>query len=160
MSKTPQKTKEFQYNIKVQDLIKMLQVLEKLYRSPLGMNPHIASFIKKLRIVLSPYKELRENEFLEILKTSLSTYETKKIKIERKGTSQYVDVEDITFEELRRSFSKKSLTKEQLLFIGEQRFGISRGAHRRLKKEQLQDLVGSAMQNVETLHIIKNKASE
>lgn len=160
MSKSSQKTKETQYSIRVRDFVKMLQLLEKLYQSPLGTNPYMTSFIKKLRVTLGPYKELRENEFLELLKTSLSTYERKKIKIKRSGTLKYVGVENITFEELRTLFSEKSLSKEQLLLIGEKRFGISKGAHRKLKKEELQDLIESAMENVETLHIIKKKASE
>lgn len=160
MSKTSQEAKETQYSVRVQDFIKMLQVLEKLYQSPLGMNPYMTSFIKKLRVILRPHKELRENEFLELLRTSLSTHERKKIKVKRGGTLKHVDVEDISFDQLRTLLSQKGLTKEQLLLIGEKRLGISRGAHRRLKKEQLENLVESAMQNVETLHIIRNKASE
>lgn len=160
MSESSQKTKETQYHVKVQDFVNILQVLEKLYQSPLGMNPYVTSFIKKLKSILSRYKELREDEFFAILKTSLSAYESKKIGIKRRGTSKYVDVEGITFQELRTVFSERSLSKEQLLLIGEKRFGLSKGAHRKLKKEQLQDLIESAMENVETLHIIKNKASE
>ena len=160
MSKSSSKTKDAQYSVRVQDFIKILQILERLYQRPLGTNPYMTSFIKKLRVNLSPYKDLRENEFFELLKTSLSTYERRKIKIERKGTLEYVDVENITFEELRPLLSLKSLSKEQLLLIGEKRFGISKGAHRKLKKEELQDLIESAMENVETLHIIKKKASE
>ncbi|RKY26988.1 MAG: hypothetical protein DRP61_05040 [Candidatus Omnitrophota bacterium] len=160
MSKTSSKSKATQQSVKVQDFIKTLQILEKLYQNPLGKNPHIISFIKELRVTLNPYKKLKENEFFDLLKASLSTYEKRKIKIERKGTVEYVNVENITFEELRTLLSSKSLSKEQLLLIGEKRLGISKGAHRRLKKEELQNLIESAMENVETLHIIKKKASE
>jgi len=160
MSKASQRAKETQDGIKVQDFIKMLRLLEKLYQSPLGMNPHMACFIKELRAILSPYKELRDNEFVELLKRSLSTYERKRIRTTRRGTLEHVDVVNITFDELRGLLSEKSLSKEQLLLIGEKRFGISKGAHRKLKKEELANLIESAMENVETLQIIKNKASE
>lgn len=160
MSKSSRRTTETQDSVKVQDFIKMLRLLEKLYQSPLGMNPQMTCFIKELRAILSPYKELRDNEFVELLKSSLLPYEREKIKITKTGTIEYVDVENITFDELRTLFSEKSLSKEQLLLIGEKRFGISKGVHRKLKKQELEDLIESAMENVETLQIIKNKASE
>lgn len=159
MPQSSQKTKEIQHSIKVQDFLKMLQLVEKLYNSPLGTNPGIISFIKKLRTILAPYAKLKENEFSDLLKNSLRTYKAKKAKIEKRGAID-LDVENITFEELRTLFSKKILTKEQLLLVGEKRFGISKGAHRKLKKEQLQDLIESAMENIETLNIIKTRASE
>ena len=146
--------------IEVQDFIKTLKLLELLSKRPFGMDPSMTSFIKKLRMILTPYKELEEDEFFESLKDSLSTHRINKTKKERKVTSLDIDFDNITFEELRTLFSKKSLNKEQLLDIGEHRFGISRGANLRLKKEHLQDLIETAMQNIETLHIIRDSASE
>ena len=77
-----------------------------------------------------------------------------------KESSPNVDIENISFGELRVLLSKNILTKNQLLEIGKRRFGISKGANQKFKKERIQILIENAMRNMETLDIIKQKASE
>lgn len=159
MSETSKKAKKKQNKLRVKDFIKLLQLLEKLYQKPLGTNSELFNFIKELEDILKPYKELEKDEFLEMLETSLPSYKEAKTKKEKKAL-QNIDVENISLNDLRTLLSDKDLTKEELLYIGERRFGISRGAHMRLKKDELQELIERAIDDVEKFGIIKSKASE
>lgn len=160
MPKNTQKDRGMVSDITVQDFIKSLQLLEKIFQSPFVTDEGIVLLTKKLRIVLNPYRKIKGDVFVEILKNSLSEYEGEETKIKKKKILEHIDIDNITFEELRTLFSRKSLSKKQLLDIGEKRFGISRGSRERLKKEQLQNLIESCMQNIETLKVIEHKASE
>lgn len=160
MLKKQKNYKRIQSEVKVQDLIKILQTTEKLFQSPLGKNDYLASFIKKLRRTLSPYRNLNGEEFLNLLKISLPTNKMHQVKIKKEDTEKQIDMENISHDELRVLFSKNSLSKEQLLLIGERRFGLSRGTIQKLKKEEIQDLIESAIQNIETLSMIERKAAE
>ncbi len=159
MLKYSDKNGEIKSNIKVQDFVNLLQVLEKLYQNSLGKNDELASFIRELRTILKKYNGLNGREFLHLLTESLSVYRTTEKKPKKKDLVEYTDIKNISFPELRNLISKESLSKEQLLLIGEKRFGIPKGGYRKLRKEEIRGLIESAIQNSETLDAIKREAS-
>jgi len=150
--------KKKRQEFKIRDFIRLLQLLEKLYQKPLGTNQELISFIRELRAFLSPYKELEKDEFFKLLEKSLPSHKLKKVK--KKGILKNIDVENISFDELRTLLAEKRLTKEELLWIGEKRFGISRGAHMKLRRDELLELIERAMDDIEKLNTIRHKASE
>ena len=71
-----------------------------------------------------------------------------------------INIEKISFVELRKMLESNSFTKKELLEIGEKKFSIAKGSNQKLNKEQLKELIESAMKNIETLYAIRNKAAE
>jgi len=61
---------------------------------------------------------------------------------------------------LKNLLTKNTFTKEQLLFIGEKRFSLSRGTLRKSRKEEVLDEILNAIRNIETLDAISRKAAE
>ena len=85
---------------------------------------------------------------------------TKILKKEKQSILKDINVEKISFIELRNMLDNNFLSKEELLIIGEKKFSLSKGASKRLNKDQLKELIESAMKNIETLRVIKSKAAE
>jgi len=143
--------------MKVSDLIRFFGICEKLFDKPLGMNPSLVDFLVKLRTVLEPAKSLTQDEFLVLLDSTFRNSALKKL--QTKETLKGMDVENISLEAVKKLVTDESLSKEELLYLGEKRFGISKGTHQKTSKEKLRELVLSTIQNIETMKIIEEKAS-
>ncbi|MCK4558621.1 MAG: hypothetical protein KAV45_02485 [Calditrichia bacterium] len=143
--------------LKVQDFIKLIKNIEKLYFDNWGCNTDLLQFLIKFRHLLEPYKNFSGDEFLELFEKFISNQMIKK---EKRPILNDINIEKISFIELRKMLDCNSLSKEELLEIGDKKFSISKGANKRLNKDQLIELIESAMKNIETLKVIKNKAAE
>ncbi|KUO64247.1 MAG: hypothetical protein APF84_06760 [Gracilibacter sp. BRH_c7a] len=143
-------------NFKVKDFLKALLYLEKL--SSLGNNHKMVKFINRFRNSLTPFGELNDKDFIDMLENNLQN--TDKPVNDINTFLESIDINDISLDELRKLLYNQNFTKEQLLDIAEIRFGISRGTHERLRKREIQELIEKAMQNIETLQIIAKKASK
>lgn len=144
--------------IRLIDLIKILEALEKIYKINYIENTQIMSFIKEFKSSLRPYKFMSGKKFLNLLKTS-SFWEPSKLKKEIKKID-IILTNIISNQEIRDLISNVNLTKEQLLFIAENKFGLSKGTLQKLKKEEIKEKIESAIQNLETLKAIQRKAVE
>lgn len=152
---------KWEYNMKndfkVQNFIKLIQSIEKLYVADLGRNSDLIQFLQKFLHFLEPHKRLSGNEFLKLFDSLKSK---KQISNKKESILTDLKIEEITFLELREILESDALSKEELLEIGDKKFSISKGTNKKLNKDQLKELIESAMKNIETLRVIKNKAAE
>lgn len=154
-----QKEKDVKSKVRINDLIRILKATEDVLKLESAEKDSLKSFIRELRNVLNPYKSLSGNTFLDILRNSLLTVGVKQVSILDEQAGIQFDIETISLDELRTLLSKNTLSKEQLLIIGEKRFGLSRGTLRKSTKKEIQDQIISAIQNIETLDVLKKKAA-
>jgi hypothetical protein len=145
---------------KVNDLIKILQTTDSLLSLESSEKGVLKTFIRELKDILNPYKSLSGNDFLNLLRNSLLTIDVKQTGILERYVDVQFGIESISLDELKTLLAKNALSKEQLLLVGEKRFGLSKGTLRRSKKEDIQGLIISAIQNIETLDVIERKATE
>jgi len=143
--------------IKIIDFIRLLKLVEKLYSDNLGNNPQLLSFIKKFTIILNSYKAYSTEEFLKILELNKQPNRSNN---KNKKILSDIDINNLTLSDVRKLLQNPQITKEELLELGEKKLGISKGANKKLNKQQLKDLIESAIQNIETLDVIKEKASK
>ncbi len=143
--------------LKVRDLINLIRIWEMIFQNPLSENSKMVSFLKDMRRILDGCKEQDKEQFLKMLEKSISAYREKS-KVEKLQLPH--DIEKMGFEELKILLSKDVLSKEQLLILGEKRFGIPTGTHKTTKKENLKKIIENAIDNAEILNIIEKKASE
>lgn len=143
--------------LKIQDFIRLIKNIEKLYVNNLGKNPNLLEFLQKFRTLLQVFKGFSGDDFLALFE---SLKAGQMITKEKGAILRDINIEEISFVELRILLESNSLLKEELLEIGEKRFSISKGTNKRLNKEQLEELIESAMMNIETLNVIKSKAAE
>lgn len=144
-------------SFKLIDFIRLLKFIEKLYSNNLGNNLELVNFIIKFINFLEPYKNLSPEEFFRVI-----NHKKKKRKIAKKHENIHssIDIQNLSFSDLRQIIQNPQITKEELLELGEKKLGISKGANRRLNKKQIRELIENAIKNVEALDIIKEKASK
>ena len=117
----------------------------------------MVTFLKDMRRILDGCNELEKEQFLKLLESSISKYKENS-KVEKLQLPN--EIEKMDFDEIKVLLSKDSLSKEQLLILGERRFGIPSGTHKRTKKEDVKKIIETAIDNAEILNIIEKKASE
>ena len=143
--------------VRLIEFIRLIKNIEKLYSEDLGNNPDLVKFLKQFTRVLELYKGYSTEEFLTILKSpkagKITDLKNKEILIN-------IDINKLSFIDLRKLLENPTISKEELLELGEKRLGISKGSNRRLNKEHLKELIESTIKNVETLDVIEYKASE
>lgn len=144
---------------KINDFVKLLHSLETICELT-QKNAPIIYFMKEMRAVLQEYGNLNANDFMIALKRALSEITPKRKKGKKGRQIEEIDIENISLPMLETLLSNGNLTKEQLLNIGKIRFGILKGAHKKLTKVQLRGLIESTIANIKTLHTIEQKASE
>lgn len=154
-----EKKEKTQPEIKLRYLIKILRATEGVLQASSGNEEHI-TFIQELRNILNPYGSLDAKKFLDLLKDFLSTNVKKQTETTKRHEKAQIDVEHISFDELRGLFSRNVLSKRQLLIIAEKRLGLSKGTLQKMRKEDIQHRIESAIQNIETLKAIKRKAAQ
>lgn len=157
--KKEKKHEDVQSEAKVQDLVRGLKGIEQILQiSP--ANKEQLAFVREFRNILNPYRAVSGSQFLNSLENYLSMNIGKGIEARKRQEKIQIDVEHISFEEIRSLISKNILSKEKLLTIAEKRLGLSKGTLRKMKKEKIHDQIEGAIQNIETLEVIKRKASE
>lgn len=146
-------------SIKLSDFVRLLRSVETMCELS-QKNAPIVYFVKEIRAVLQEHRRMDANDFLTALKQTLSETTPEQKKAKEKQKIEEVDIRDMSFDDLRTLLSERHLTKEQLLDIGKIRFGIPKGSNKNLPKEELYRLIESTIANIETLHVIGQKASE
>ena len=146
--------------IRLADFIKAVKIAEDLLKLESTRKGSLRSFLEELRVILNPYKNLNGGIFLEILRDSLLRIDPGQLKELDEYPFIQLDIENLTLDELKNLLTKNTFTKEQLLFIGEKRFSLSRGTLRKSRKEEVLDEILNAIRNIETLDAISRKAAE
>lgn len=159
MTRQSRKPEDEERPICVSDLIETLKRLENLLESPGYDNQALVDFIRNMRRILQPFRRLRQKEFVVLLQDSLDVHHRQRNGAYARAKTR-MDPMSPTLKELRSLLADGVFTKEQLLDIANQRFGIPRGSSRKLRKDQIRDLIEGAMRNIETHNVIRSKASE
>jgi len=147
-------------NLKLNAFIKLLKGNETILEQQPSEDQRLRLFLKELEKALTPYKNIDAIKFVNIVSETLE-----KNKVMTKMVSDYqgkvgLDLQNMSLEDLGTELSKDNLSKEQLLELGEKRFGLSSGTLRKSKKVDILSQIMNAMQNIETLDAIKRKAGE
>ena len=117
----------------------------------------MADFLKELKGRVSLYGNLDAHTLLEGLNDSLPKLENKSKVNETKP--QY-DFQSMDICQVKELLSRNLLNKEQLLLLGEVKFGMPSGSYRKTNKNDLIRLIESAIENDDTLKIIGEQASK
>lgn len=159
MSEGPEQRDE-KSRVKLNDLVRTLKAAEDILKLESGEEGSLRFFIRELRNTLNPYRNLSGREFISRLRRSLQEVDVKQTYIRGKQPDIHFDIDNISLDELRNLLSRDIFTKEQLLLIGEKRFGLSSGTLRKSRKEEVRSQIMSAIQNIKTLDVIRRKAAE
>jgi len=145
--------------MKVGQLVRILHSVENICEltEKDGSTVHL---LKEMCSSLQEYKHLNANDFISALKEALSKHALGQKKAKERERIEELDIRNMPLDVLKTLLRQKHLTKKQLLDIGQIRFGIPKGANKKMPKEQLQSLLESTIANIETLDTIGQKASE
>lgn len=146
-------------NIRLADFVKTIKAAEDLVKLESAGKGNLAAFLKELRAVLDPYKNLNGRMFLDMLRDSLLKIDPSQLKALDIYPVFQFEIENLTLDELRDLLTRNTFTKEQLLFIGAKRFNLSRGTLRRSRKEEVRNEILNAIRNIETLDAIERRAA-
>lgn len=153
-----------QYNeqrsqMKVSQLVRILHSVENICELT-EKNGSAIHFLREIRSILHEYEHLNANDLISALKETLSEHALEQRKAKKRERIEELDIRNMPLDVLKTLLRQKHLTKEQLLDIGQIRFGIPKGTNKKVTKEQLQGLIESTIENVEMLDTISQKASE
>ena len=141
----------------VHDLCELLHSLESIYALS-QRNPWIPTFLRRLRQVL---KECPDQDLYNIISSlkERSTRPTKRINRMSRKRLAPEELKSLTVHDLISLISDPNIQKEELLRIGEVRLGIPKGSSRQITKENLRARIQAAIENVETMAIIGERAA-
>ena len=145
--------------MKLGDFVKLLRSVETLCEVT-QKNAPIIYFMKEMRAVLQEHRRMNANDFLAGLRDKLSESTPERRKTKKGQKLKEADIKNVPLDILKTLLSTRNLTKEQLLDIGKIRFGIPKGSNKNLPKEELYGLIESTIANIDTLHVIGEKASK
>lgn len=143
--------------LKIIDFIELIEIWETLFRGELLKNLDMANFLKNLRSDLSPYSSLNIQKFLQGLQDSLSKIEKKR---KNKEIKPEYDFQLMDLGQIKEVLATNKLRKDQLLLLGEKRFGLPSGSYKKHRKEDLVKVIESVIENDDTLKIIGEQASQ
>lgn len=143
--------------LKIIDFIELIETWETLFRGALLKNLDMANFLKNLRSDLSPYSSLYIQKFLQGLEDSLSKIEKKR---KNKEIKPQYDFQLMDLDQIREVLATNKLSKDQLLLLGEKRFGLPSGSYKKHRKEDFVKVIESVIENDDTLKIIGEQASQ
>ena len=143
--------------LKIIDFIELIEIWETLFRGALLKNLDMANFLKNLRSDLFPYSSLYIQKFLQGLQDSLSKIEKKQ---KNKEIKPKYDFQLMELDQIKEVLATNKLSKDQLLLLGEKRFGLPSGSYKKHRKEDLVKVIESVIENDDTLKIIGEQASQ
>lgn len=136
-------------SISMSQLARFLKRLSALYRDPITGNPALSEALLELSSALRRRPDIPLDEVVENLNVS------SKLGHHFGDTSHLKNLEPEKVEQL---LFDDTLTKTDLIRLGNVRFAISRSRLERLKKAEICEAIGAALRNEESLNIISEEA--
>ena len=151
---TPQESKNMGELDDIKELLHSLENISRLCQK----NSWIPNFLRELREVLQKYPSRDVQNLVEHLKERSNKPKGPSKKKGRKkiGSEELVSM---TLPDLKTLISNPHIEKEELLLIGQVRLGIPKGSNIRVKKEDLRSRIRAAIDNIETMEIIRKRAA-
>ena len=138
----------------INDLLRSLENICRLSQK----NSWIPVFVRELREVLHKYPSKDIQNLVEHLKErSTKPKGRSKRKARKKLGSE--ELTSMTLHDLKTLISDPNTDKEELLLIGQVRLGLPKGSNIKVKKEDLRSRIRAAIDNIETMEIIRKRAA-
>jgi len=139
------------------DIMELLRSLENICRLS-QKNSWIPGFLRELREVLQKYPSQDVQNLVDHLKErSIRPKVTLKQQARKKLGSE--ELASMTLPDLKTLISDPHIEKEELLLIGQVRLALPKGSYSKVKKEDLRSRIRAAIDNIETMKIIRERAA-
>lgn len=152
--KTEGKRKKNDKEIKVQDLLSILEGVQKLAKNTFFGGNIDNSKIKQLIKTLQPIKGMSMSQFIDFLSNALD-----KETSDDKQQIYSMEISDYSNLDIRNiCMNPETVAKITLEEIGHEKFGLSQSLLKSSSKEKVAKLILSSLDNMEILDSIANKA--
>ncbi|MDQ0719230.1 hypothetical protein QF049_000491 [Paenibacillus sp. W4I10] len=142
--------------VKVQDLLSIIESIYRMSKNPLMGSGANSSQIKNFLKTLQPIKGMSLQELTDIISNLIEEKSP-----ERDEIVDSLKVLDISNAEIRNMcMNSENVTKVLLEKIGHEKFGHSKALLRASNKEKVIQLILSSLDNLEILDSIANKAKQ
>ncbi len=141
----------------VDDIMELLRSLENICRLS-QKNSWIPVFLRELREVLQKYPSQDVQNLVDHLKER-STRPKGRLKQQARKKLGSEELASMTLPDLKALISDPHIEKEELLLIGQVRLGLPRGSYSKVKKDDLRSRIRAAIDNIETMDIISERAA-
>ena len=142
----------------VADMVQYLLNLAKLYEKDKTGNAGLSEGLRCVARALRPYADFLVPELTDAIKKRAPIKNSFKITSNKAKLDLPRVLESISKKNVERILSDKGYTKEQIIELGFQRFGISRSKLKRLRKEDARNSVRAALEHEKSLDAIAMEA--
>ena len=147
----------------IADFVKLLENITSFLEIGNDKIYPLKRFCKELTIELKENIKITPEQFLNAVRNispSPSSKPENKVGTKKLSKEEIAALIAMPNRELADKISNNQYNKEDLLQIGNERFGLPRGTHRRLNKEQIRDKILQSIRNTQDLDIIGKVASD
>lgn len=141
----------------VKDVIRHLSGLAKLYQEEKTGNMALSQGLQQVAKALRPYAACLVQELAEAIKETQPS-KIRKTSPKKKKAALPPNLESVCKEDIERILGNEDYTKGQVAELGFKRFGISRSALERRRKEDAVRSIRIALEHERSLDIISQQA--
>ena len=141
----------------VDDIMELLRSLESICLLS-QKNSLIPEFLRELRGILQKYPSQDVQNLVDHLKER-STRPKRRLKQHARKKLGSEELSSMTLPDLKTLISDPQVEKEELLLVGQVRLGLPKGSYSKVKKEDLRSRIRAAIDNIETMQIISERAA-
>lgn len=139
---------------KIKEAINLLTVAESVVRTGKTKNDELLVFFKEYKESLNKIGNITLSELIDYL----NKIPNKKLEKEKKDIKSFKNSSLDEVEKILEDHQK--ITKNNLLFIAETRFGIPSGSHKKTRKDELVKIIRNSIDNEKTMNVISDNASK
>ena len=141
----------------VADIVRYLSRLANLYSETKTGNSELSDGLRQLVNALRPYSRHPVPELTNIIReaTLRRTRETSVMKIK---TALPPNLESLSSQDIEKILDNENYTKEQIINLGVQRFGISSAKLTKLGKKSVLETIRAALNHEKSLDVISREA--
>ena len=141
----------------VSDLVRYLSRLVNLYSDTKTGNPALSDGLRQLVDALRPYSKRPVPELVDMIREP-SLRRLRKTSSRRLKVLLPCDLETLSLEEVEKILDDENYTKEQVVQLAAQRFGISSSELARHGKKNVLESIRAALNHERSLEVISTEA--
>ena len=141
----------------VNDLVRHLSRLVNLYSDDKTGNPALSDGLRQLVDALRPYSRRPVTEFIDLVKEP-SLRRLRKTSSKRVKALLPSNLETLSLEEVEKIVDDENYTKDQVIQLAVQRFGISSAELARHGKKNVLESIRAALNHEKSLEVISVEA--
>lgn len=143
--------------LKVEDIVRYLSELANLYRDPRTGNSELSEGLQLIVNILKPYSNKLIFELIDNLPPDLLLPEAKKT-TKRPKVELPPNLSSLNADEIDLILNNQHYTKDQIVDLGVQRFGIARSKLVRQNKVRVSESIRAALDHENSLDAISQEA--